>query len=208
MSQGRCLYSKLNVAVSSRNRWTVRICLPTVTLFALSGCSILFPEDPRAGQELSEECPTRVAGLLGPTTGFANYSEEMGVPTYTFDITKMAFEDMQRLMVEGSDDTAGARAMAATNEASTAVDVFIQTPVDEKGAFFTGRDPALFRVRGGLQPVSTMIASGCARQQEGMRLIMIDVAPVPVEPEPDIETAETPTGDTPTDNAQTDNESQ
>lgn len=163
---------------------------------SVSGCNILFPEDPRTGQELSEECPIRVAGLLGPATGFASYDEEMGVPTYTFDITKMAFEDMQRLMVEGSDDTAGARAMAATNEASTAVDVFMATSVDEKGAFFTGRDPALFRVRGALQPKSTMIASGCARQQEGMRLIMIDVASVPVEPEPDIETA----SDTPTDN--------
>jgi len=162
--------------------------------FALSGCHILFPEDPRLGQEQSDECLKRVAGLLGPGTGFEDYTAEMGVPTFTFDITKMAFEDMQRLMVEGSDDTAGARAMAATNEASTAVDVFMATKVDEKGAFFTGRDPALYRVRGGLQPVSTMIASGCARQQEGMRLIMIDVAPVPAEPEPDPEEGpETPT---------------
>ncbi|MEP0392504.1 MAG: hypothetical protein ABJ205_07365 [Erythrobacter sp.] len=169
----------------------------------LSGCSILFPEDPREGQELNEECPTRVAGLLGPTTGFVQYTEEMGVATFTFDITKMAFEDMQRLMVDGSDDTAGSRAMAATNEASTAVDVFMQTPVDEKGAFFMGRDPALYRVRGGLQPKSTMIASGCARQQAGMRLIMIDVGPVPPEPGPEPETPET----TP-DNAHSQNESQ
>jgi hypothetical protein len=163
-------------------------------LLSLSGCHILFPEDPREGTELSEECPTRVAGLLGPTTQFADYTEEMGVPTFTFDITKMAFEDMQRLMVEGSDDTAGRRAMTSTNETSTAVDMFMETPVDEKGAFFTGRDPALYRVRGGLQPKSTMIASGCARQQEGMRLIMIDIGPVPPEPEPetDPDNTETP----------------
>lgn len=166
----------------------------SISLLSLTGCHILFPEDPREGAELSTECPTRVAGLLGPTTQFANYTEEMGVPTFTFDITKMAFEDMQRLMVEGSDDTAGTRARAATNEDSTAVDVFMETPVDEKGAFFTGRDPALYRVRGGLQPKSTMIASGCARQQEGMRLIMIDVGPVPPEPEPetDPDNTETP----------------
>lgn len=169
----------------------IRATVATLAFVALSGCHILFPEDPREGQELSKECPTRVASLLGPTAGFTNYTEEMGVPTFTFDITKMAFEDMQRLMVEGSDDTAGARAMAATNEVSTAVDVFMATSVDEKGAFFTGRDPALFRVRGGLQPKSTMIASGCARQQEGMRLIMIDIAPVPAEPEPEPENTET-----------------
>jgi hypothetical protein len=157
----------------------------TLLAFALSGCDILFPKDPRLGQERSEDCPARVIGLLGPGTGFADYTDEMGVPTFTFDITKMAFEDMQRLMVEGSDETAGTRAMAATNEDTTAVDVFMATRVDEKGAFFTGRDPALYRVRGGLQPVSTMIASGCARQQSGMRLIMIDIGPVPSEPVPE-----------------------
>ncbi|WP_298303239.1 hypothetical protein [uncultured Erythrobacter sp.] len=160
-----------------------RLPIIVASAFTLTGCHILFPEDPREGSELSEECLTRVASLLGPTTQFAKLAQEMGVPTFTFDITKMAFEDMQRLMVDGSDDTAGNRAMASTNETSTAVDIFMQTPVNEKGAFFTGRDPALYRVRGGLQPKSTMIASGCARQQEGMRLIMIDVGPVPAEPE-------------------------
>jgi hypothetical protein len=162
----------------------IRTSVASLATVSLTGCHILFPEDPREGTELSEECPTRVAGLLGPTTQFADYTEEMGVPTFTFDITKMAFEDMQRLMVEGSDDTAGRRAMTSTNETSTAVDLFMETPVDEKGAFFTGRDPALYRVRGGLQPKSTMIASGCARQQEGMRLIMIDVGPVQLSPSP------------------------
>ena len=174
---------------------TIRSITIPAALLSLTGCHILFPEDPREGTELSAECPARVASLLGPTTLFASYAQEMGVPTFTFDITKMALEDMQRLMVEGSDDTAGARAMAATNVASTAVDMFMDTPVDEKGAFFTGRDPALYRVRGGLQPKSTMIASGCARQQNGMRLIMIDVAPVPADPEPD-NTQTTPENET------------
>lgn len=171
----------------------IRSAISFIALLSLTGCHILFPEDPREGAELSAECPTRVASLLGPTSQYANYTEEMGVPTFTFDITKMAFEDMQRLMVEGSDDTAGSRAMTATNETSTAVDLFMETPVDEKGAFFTGRDPALYRVRGGLQPKSTMIASGCARQQEGMRLIMIDVGPVPAEPEPETDRDNTDT---------------
>lgn len=181
----------------------IRVVVCSLAFASLTGCHILFPEDSREGSELSAECPTRVTSLLGPTTQFANYTDEMGVPTFTFDITKMAFEDMQRLMVEGSDDTAGTRTRTATNEISTAVDLFMETPVDEKGAFFTGRDPALYRVRGGLQPKSTMIASGCARQQEGMRLIMIDVAPVPREPEPELENTET----TPQ-NAQSQNESQ
>lgn len=181
-----------------------------IALLSLTGCSILFPEDPREGTELSEECPSRVAGLLGPTTQFANYTEEMGVPTFTFDITKMAFEDMQRLIVPSSDETAGTRGMISTNEISTAVAEFMEQPVDEGGSFFFGNDPALYRVRGGLQPKSTMIASGCARQQEGMRLIMIDVAPVPAEPEPEPKPAETTdeTTQTTPDNAPSQNESQ
>lgn len=181
----------------------IRFAYASFALLTLSGCHILFPEDPREGEELSEECSTRVAGLLGPTTGFAKYTEEMGVPTFTFDVTKMAFEDLKLLMLPGSDEKAGARAMMSTNETSTAVAQFMTMPVDEKGAFFMARDPALYRVRGGLQPVSTMIATGCARQQEGMRLIMIDVGAVPAGQKPEPEDT-----DTPSDNAPSQNESQ
>lgn len=159
-------------------------------LIALSGCDLLFPEDPRIGSEISNDCATRVAALLGPTSSYRKYEEEMGVPTFTFDITKMSLDDMQMLSVEGSDETAGRRAMETTNETSTAVANFMAMEVDEKGAFFMGRDPALYRVRGGLQPKENMIATGCARQQEGMRLIMIDVGPVPSEPEPETDEAD------------------
>ena len=34
-----------------------------VAFLGLTGCHILFPEDPREGAELSAECPTRVASL-------------------------------------------------------------------------------------------------------------------------------------------------
>jgi hypothetical protein len=153
-----------------------RRALAPCLLLTLSGCSLLFPEDPREGGEGAEDCSARVTGLLGPTTSYRQYVGEIGVPTYTYDITKMAFGDMQALMTPQSDDTAGARAMQATNETSTAVALFMDSDVDEHGAFFTGRQPALYRVRGERQPVADMIASGCARQQEGMRLIMIDVA--------------------------------
>lgn len=143
---------------------------------ALSGCSLLFPEDPRLGEESVEECEARVAELLIPGTSYRTYEGNVGVPTYTYDVTKLSLEAMQALIVEGSDETAGARGIAATNQAQTAVDNFMAQSVDENGAFFLGREPALYRVRGERQAKESMIASGCERQQPDMRLIMVDIA--------------------------------
>ena len=163
----------------------MRALLAVSAMMSLGGCSILFPEDPRLGTESSEECAARVPSLLGPGTSYDDYTESEGVPTFTYDITKVGLEDIQALMVEGSDDTAGRRLMEATNETSTAVAQFMAMSVDEKGAFFMAVDPALYRVRGNLQAKDAMIESGCAMQKEGMRLIMIDVAPEQITPNPE-----------------------
>lgn len=155
-----------------------------VAFGALSGCHILFPEDPRLGKENADECASRVAGLLGPGTSYHDYTEASGLPIFTYDITKLGFEEIQGFMVAGSDDTAGARLMNETNETSTAVARFMASNVDDKGAFFMGRDPALYRVKGERQAKPTMIASGCARQSADMRLIMVDIVPDAPEPDP------------------------
>ena len=78
-------------------------------LAALSACSLFDDTDPREGVEDAAACTTRVAGLLGPASSYREFSEATGVPTYTFDITKVGLEDLQALMVDGSDDTAGSR---------------------------------------------------------------------------------------------------
>ncbi|MEP0392502.1 MAG: hypothetical protein ABJ205_07355 [Erythrobacter sp.] len=49
-----------------------RLALASLACITLTGCHILFPEDPREGTELSEECPTRFSSLLDPTTQFAH----------------------------------------------------------------------------------------------------------------------------------------
>ncbi len=148
----------------------------------LSGCSLLFDEDTREGTETAEECAVRVAGLLGPGTSYHAFTNNVGTPTFTYDVTKMPFEDLQALIDEGGDETAGRRLLDATNENSTARQTFMSMSVDEKGAFFLALDPSLYRVRGETQPLTEMIATGCERQTEGMRLIMIDVVPERVEP--------------------------
>ncbi|QIQ86167.1 hypothetical protein [Erythrobacter sp.] len=149
----------------------------------LGGCSLLWPEDERLGTESAEDCAARVAKALGPGSDFRLYERETGVPTYTYDITKLGLEEVQALVGEGGDETAGARTMSETNMTDTAVEEFMAREVDEKGAFFLGRDPALYRVRGERQPVAGMIASGCARQKADMRLIDVQVAASAAEPD-------------------------
>ena len=157
---------------------------------ALSACSLIFPEDERLGSESAADCKARVGELLGPGSDFRLFEGETGVPTYTYDITKLGLEEVQALVGEGGDETAGYRTMSQTNMTDTAVEEFMARKVDEKGAFFMGRDPALYRVRGEAQPVSQMIASGCERQQADMRLIDVSVAAGAARPddEPEQET--------------------
>ncbi len=141
----------------------------TLAAFALlPACSLFDDTDPREGPETLEACAARVS------TDALDITAQDGAlftPTYTYDITKVSLEDLQDLTVPGSDETAGSRGMAATNEASTAVAQFMAQSVDEKGAFFMGRDPALYRVRGAPVPLDEIITAGCERQKSGMRLV-------------------------------------
>lgn len=145
-----------------------RYCLlPITALTLLPACSLFEDKDPREGAEALDACVQRVSKDALDITA---QDGAMFVPTFTYDITKVSLEDLQELTVAGSDETAGSRNMAATNETSTAVAQFMEEPVDEKGAFFMGRDPALYRVRGGPVVFEQIIPSGCERQKSGMRL--------------------------------------
>ncbi|MFL0356704.1 hypothetical protein ACI5KX_09505 [Erythrobacter sp. GH1-10] len=144
-------------------------------LLLLPACSLFDNSDPREGEEGVEQCAERMRGWdavakIGETDPTATY-----VPTYTYDITKMGLEDIQALTGGGGDETAGSRGMASTNEEETAVSRFMEQPVDEKGAFFLGRDPALYRVRGQAQRFDQIIRAGCERQQDGMRLTSVSL---------------------------------
>jgi len=152
-------------------------------LAALPGCELLFPEDKRVGAETVEACEQRLAGKARDLLAEAEAGDAL-VPTYTYDITKVSLEDLQALTAAG-DETAGSRERRQTNQASTAVDNFMATPVDEKGAFYMGRDPALYRVRGEAIAAGEIAKAGCERQKPGMRLIDFTASPVPADPEPD-----------------------
>jgi hypothetical protein len=161
-----------------------------LALVALTGCDLLFPEDPRLGIEDESACAARIAQELRLKLAEAGGDDAtMWMPTYTYDITKLSLEAIQALSASGFNETKGTRLNRATNETSTAFDVFMDTQVDENGAFFLGHEPALYRVRGETARMAEVIAAGCARQQENMRLIDIDLAPrgsaAPATPAPD-----------------------
>jgi len=165
----------------------IRSAALALSLVALSGCNILFPEDPRVGEEGEGACVSRVEeALLIEFAGIDSDQDTIWVPTYTYDITKLGLEGMQALSQSRSDEVAGTDLDRSTNETSTAVDAFMAQPVDENGAFFLGRDPALYRVRGAPERFDEAIAAGCARQQTNMRLIDVDLAPAS-QPESDTE---------------------
>ncbi|MEL6239311.1 MAG: hypothetical protein AAFQ90_12075 [Pseudomonadota bacterium] len=146
----------------------------TMAAFGLSGCNLLFPEDPRIGDEDKGACEGRVrTSLTYQQSEQLRTASGQWVPTYTYDITKLGFDAVKALSVPGTDETAGTRLMRETNETSAAVERFMAMKVDEKGALFLGRSPSLYRVRGKAQPASQILANGCARQQTNMRLFAV-----------------------------------
>ena len=158
----------------------------SLAFLSLTGCHILFPEDPRLGEETLEQCLARVT----PTTNrdevfeLAGDDTSLWVPTYTYDVTKLDLDAIKELSVPGTDETAGSRMTLTTNETSTAVDRYMREPVDEKGSFFLGHDPALFRVRGEPMIIAEVLSAGCERQLANMRLIDVDVEIAPPENQP------------------------
>lgn len=150
---------------------------------ALGGCSILFPEDWRVGEESVDACVARLNADIDlfDFRELADTPEPL-IPTYTYDITKLPFERTQELIVPGSDETLGSRLMKQTNRASTAMTRFMETEVDEKGAFFFGVDPALYRVRGETMMHADILKAGCEKQQSDMRLRRVNVTPFVPEP--------------------------
>lgn len=154
----------------------IRVALILPLLAVLPACSLFDDSDPREGTETVEQCTARLASERRDQS-FDRIASgaALVVPTYTYDVTKVDLDGLQSLIVTGSDETAGSRGMAATNETSTAVAQFMAQSVDENGAFFLGRDPALYRVRGTPVSADEVVSSGCARQLPGMRLITMSV---------------------------------
>lgn len=157
-----------------------RVLFASIAALGLSGCNLLFPEDPRVGDEDKGACQGRVrTSLTYEESEELRTLSGLWVPTYTYDVTKLDFAAIKALAVPGTDETAGTRLMQETNRTKAAVERFMSMEVSEKGAFFLGREPSLYRVKGKAQPASQILAAGCARQQTNMRLFAVSWKPAP-----------------------------
>ncbi len=162
-------------------RKRLSIALASLALpIGLSGCDLIFPEDPRVGEEPVSECIARLTADI-EMLDFRKLADTQGalIPTYTFDITKLPFSAKQELIQPGADETLGSRLMAQTNVPSTAMAMFMKAPVDENGAFFLGIEPALWRVRGEPLSYDQILTAGCEQQSADMRLIRVSAMPAP-----------------------------
>ncbi|MEM7690649.1 MAG: hypothetical protein AAF291_16670 [Pseudomonadota bacterium] len=160
--------------VKSSTSGVVRASLLGAAAISVSACNpieVLFPEDPRLGDEPINICAARVRAKM-------TYEESQAlentpgrfVPSYLYDITLLDLEAIQDLIAKGADDTMGTRLIRANNDPTAAVEQFKRQQVDTKGALFLNRKPALYKVRGQAQPASTILESGCKRQLTNTRL--------------------------------------
>ncbi|MGB3712010.1 MAG: hypothetical protein WA985_10000 [Erythrobacter sp.] len=168
-----------------------KVAITIVALAFLPACDLINPPDWREGTEPIAECVERL-GEWDRNLDVAAGARELYVPTYTYDITLLDLEEIQGLVTEGTDQTAGSRGRAATNETSTAIADFKTQPVDEDGAFFLGNDPAFYRVRGIAQPFERIAKEGCERQEANMRLVEIEAAAMQTGSPVDADTSEIP----------------
>ena len=151
-----------------------RIAFLVLVGLGVSGCSLLFPEDPRLGEETPEACIARFGDPAVDHNGtqFAGLDGAVVVPTFTYDVTNVSAEDLGILFEPG------ARGSTVSPDTPAVVaehmERFMGESVDEKGAFFLQGDPALYRVRGEVVAVGQAIRAGCERQMAGMRLISVD----------------------------------
>ncbi|MEE4200679.1 hypothetical protein [Erythrobacter sp.] len=148
----------------------------------LTGCDDIAAwfeeEDWREGEESLDACMERVRAGYHEGVVELLESDEQRQPTYTFDVTKASFEDLNSITVAESEEGGGSVQFSGVDAPGYIIHDFMETPVDEKGAFMLGRDPALYRVRGEPIALKDVFAVGCKRQMPGMRLISFTFQPL------------------------------
>lgn len=143
-----------------------RTMIAAMTMLALTGCS-----DWREGEESVEACMKRFALKEGAVHPLADDMSQW-VPSYTYDVTKLAPEQL-RALLKGSGGTGQPEGIAVLGGSSSqkARDNFHDRPATKEGLLLLTDDPALYKVRGKPGLHRNVIRQGCEGQRAGMRLI-------------------------------------
>lgn len=141
----------------------------------LTGCDgivdFFMKKDWREGPEDVDACIKRVRAAYDKGVVKLLDSDEKRVPTYTFDITKMSFEDVKAITILDQGGKKGSAQISGFQAPPWKKRAYMEMNVDEKGAFFMGADPAYYRVRGAPVALADVFAEGCRKQLPGMRLL-------------------------------------
>ncbi|AWW74676.1 hypothetical protein CD351_09600 [Erythrobacter sp. KY5] len=157
----------------------MRVAATLLSLASLSACDLFNDEDPRVGVEEIDACIERVRSTYHEGVLDLLDSDEQRRPTYTFDITKMGFDDIKDLTVPDQGDEKGSVQVSGFEAPGYVKRRFLEMNVDGKGAFFLGADPAYYRVQGEPIALKDVFSEGCKQQLSGMRFLSFTFAPVP-----------------------------
>ncbi len=146
-----------------------------LSLALLTGCdaidNLFSNKDWREGTEEIADCIERVrAGYHEGVVKLLD-SQEKRKPTFTFDVTKAGFEDIEELTILDQGEEKGSVIVSGFGAPPYRLRRFLNMPVDEKGAFFMGVDPSYYRVQGEPIALKDVFTEGCDRQRPGMRFL-------------------------------------
>ncbi|WP_301749573.1 hypothetical protein [uncultured Erythrobacter sp.] len=137
-----------------------------IAMGMLTGCT-----DWREGSETVEACLKRLAPKKDVVDPLHN-SPHQWVPSYTYDVTKLAPEALRSLIKvsQTKGQTEGITVLEGSSS-QKARDDFHDRPATKEGLLLIADDPALYKVRGRPGLYRELIRQGCDGQRAGMRLI-------------------------------------
>lgn len=143
-----------------------RTMFAAMSVLALTGC-----RDWREGEETVEACMQRFV-LKGGAADQLENDRNQWVPSYTYDVTKVAPEQL-RTVIKSVGGTGQPEAIAELEGSLSQKerDDFHDMPATEEGLLLLGGDPSLFKVRGKPGLHRDLVRQGCEGQRAGMRLI-------------------------------------
>jgi hypothetical protein len=169
--------------LGASRRVLLRSAAACLSLVLLPGCdaitSAFSNKDWREGVEELDSCIARVKAEYDKGVVALLDSQEKRLPTYTFDITKVSFEDVKELTVLDRGSEKGSVQVSGVEAPPWKKRAFLESHVDEKGAFFMGADPAYYRVQGEPIALADVFAQGCKMQRPGMRLLSFTFLEIP-----------------------------
>lgn len=122
--------------------------------------------------ETAEACVERFANVArGSATTLMAGKPVMAI--YSYDVTAMPAADLKVLMRLGEDTSKSPKGTLVSGASGQALKDFMAAEVGPRGAIFMAADVSIYRTIRPVDRVSQVVATGCAAQGKGMRLVNI-----------------------------------